>query len=51
MILYAYEMLIIGNKKEIIKEVKPHWSSKFYAKYLGAGIFILGMEIKTDCVS
>jgi len=41
-------MLLIGNNKEIIKDVKNQLSSKFDMKDLGVGNFILGMEIKRD---
>jgi hypothetical protein len=41
-------MLLIGNNKEIIKEVKNQLCSKFDMKYIGATNFILGMEIKRD---
>jgi hypothetical protein len=45
-VLYVDDMLLIGNNKEIIKEVKTQLSSKFDMKDLGATNFILGMEIK-----
>ena len=41
-------MLLIGNNKEIIQDVKTQLSSKFDMKDLGASNFILGMEIKRD---
>jgi hypothetical protein len=41
-------MLLIGNNKEIIQDVKTHLSSKFKMKDLGASNFIFGMEIKRD---
>jgi hypothetical protein len=47
-VLYVDDMLLIGNNKEIIKEVKTQLSSKFDMKDLGAANFILGMEIKRD---
>jgi hypothetical protein len=47
-ILYVDDMLLIGNNKEIIKEVKPHLSSKFDMTNLGATNFISSMEIKRD---
>ena len=37
-------MLLIGNNKDVIKEVKSQLSSKFDMKDLGAAKFILGME-------
>jgi hypothetical protein len=39
-------MLLIGNNKEIIQDVKTQFSSKFDMKDLGASNFILGIEIK-----
>jgi hypothetical protein len=41
-------MLLIGNNKDIIQDLKTHLSSKFDMKDIGAANFILGMEIKTD---
>jgi hypothetical protein len=48
LVLYVDDMLLIGNNKEIIQDVKTQLSSKFYMKDLGAANFILGMEIKRD---
>jgi hypothetical protein len=48
LVLYVDDMLLIGNDKEIIQEVKTQLSSKFDMKDLGAANFILGMEIKRD---
>jgi hypothetical protein len=48
LVLYVDDMLLIGNNKEIIQDVKTQLSSKFDMKYLGAANFILGMEIKRD---
>jgi hypothetical protein len=48
LVLYVDDMLLIGNKKEIIHGVKTKLSSKFDMKDLGATNFILGMEIKID---
>jgi hypothetical protein len=48
LVLYVDDMLLIGNNKEIIQDVKTQLSSKFYMKDLGALNFILGMEIKRD---
>jgi hypothetical protein len=39
-------MLLIGNNRDTIKEVKKQLSSKFDMKDLGAKNFILGMDIK-----
>jgi hypothetical protein len=47
-VLYVDDMLLIGNNKEIIKDVKTQLSSKFDMKDLGVANFILGMEIKRD---
>jgi hypothetical protein len=41
-------MLLIGNKKEIIHDVKTQLSSKFDMKDLGVANFILALEIKRD---
>jgi hypothetical protein len=46
LVLYVDDMLLIGNNKEIIQDVKTQLSSKFDMKDLGASNFILGMEIK-----
>jgi hypothetical protein len=48
LVLYVDDMLLIGNDKEIIQDVKTQLSSKFDMKDLGAANFILGMEIKRD---
>jgi hypothetical protein len=48
LVLYVGDMLLIGNNKEIIQDVKTQLSSKFDMKDLGASNFILGMEIKID---
>ena len=40
--------MLIGNKKDVIKEVKSQLSSKFDMKDIGAANFILGMEIRRD---
>jgi hypothetical protein len=47
-VLYVDDMLLVGNKMDVIKEVKSRLSSKFYMKDLSASNFILGMEIKRD---
>ena len=41
-------MLLIGNNRDVIKEVKSQLSCKFDMKDLGAANFILGMEIRRD---
>jgi hypothetical protein len=42
--LYVEDMLLIGNTKEIIWDVKNQLSSKFDMKDLSATNFILGMD-------
>jgi hypothetical protein len=46
LVLYVDGMLLVGNNKEVIQDVKTQLSSKFDMRYLGAANFILGMEIK-----
>jgi hypothetical protein len=48
LVLYVDDMLLIGNNKEIIQDVKNQLPSKFDMKALDASNFILGMEIKRD---
>ena len=48
LVLYVDDMLLVGNDKEIIQDLKTELSSKFYMKDLGAENYILGMEIKRD---
>jgi hypothetical protein len=48
LVLYVDDMLLIGNNKDIIQDVKTQFSSKFDMKDLGASNFILGMKIKRD---
>jgi hypothetical protein len=48
LVLYVDDMLLIGNNKEIIQDVKTQLSSKFDMKDISASNFILGMEIKRD---
>jgi hypothetical protein len=47
-VLYVYDILLIGNNTNAIKEVKLQLSSKFDMKDLGVANFILGMEIKRN---
>jgi len=42
------DMLLIGNKKEIVHNVKTQLSSMFDMKDLGDANFILGVEFKRD---
>jgi len=48
LVLYVDEMLLVGNEKEIIQDLKTQLSSKFGMKDIGAANYILGMEIKRD---
>eukprot|EP00253_Pinus_taeda_P003374 PITA_03374 len=48
LVLYVDDMLLVGNDKEIIQDLKTHLSSKFEMKDLGPPNYILGMEIKRD---
>ena len=42
LVLYVDGMLLIGNNREIIQDVKTHLSSKVYMKELGAENFHFG---------
>ena len=46
LVLYVDDMLLIGNDKEIIQDLKTQLFSKFDMKDLGAANYIMGMEIK-----
>jgi len=46
LVLYVDDMLLVGNDKEIIQDLKTKLPSKFDMKYLGAANYILDMEIK-----
>lgn len=46
--LYVDDMLLVGNDKEIIQDLKTQLSSEFDMKDLGVANYILGMEIKRD---
>ena len=48
LVLYVNDMLLVGNEKEIIQDLKTQFSSKFNMNDLGAANYILGMEIKRD---
>ena len=50
LILYVDDMLLAGNDKEIIQDLKTQLSFKFDMKDLGAANYIFGMEIKRDRV-
>ena len=43
LVLYVDDMLLIGNDKEIIQDLKTQLLSKFDMKDLGATNYILGM--------
>ena len=47
-VLYVDAMLLVGNDKEIIQDLKTQLSSKFGMKDLGAANYIFGMQIKRD---
>ena len=42
------DILLIGNDKEIIQDLKTQLFSKFDMKDLGVANYILGMKIKRD---
>ena len=46
LVLYVDDMLLVGNDKEIIHDLKTQLFSKFDMKDIGAAKYILGMEIK-----
>jgi len=48
LVLYVDDMLLVGNDKEIIQDLKTHFSSKFDMKYIAIANYILSMEIKID---
>ena len=48
LVFYVDDMLLIGNDKEIIQDLKTQLFSNFDMKDLGAANYILGMEIKRD---
>ena len=48
LVLYVDDMLLVGNDKEFIQDLKTHFSSKFDMKDLDAANYIFGMEIKRD---
>eukprot|EP00253_Pinus_taeda_P003724 PITA_03724 len=50
LVLYVDDILLVGNDKEIIQDLKTKLSSKFDMKDLGAANYILGVEIKRDWV-
>ena len=48
LVLHLDDMLLVGNDKEVIQDLKTQLSSKFDMKDLSAKTYILGMEIKRD---
>ena len=48
LVLYVDDMLLIGNAKEIVQDLKTQLFSKFDIKDFGVGKYILVMEIKRD---
>jgi hypothetical protein len=46
LVLYVDDMLLIGNNKEIIQDVKTQLSSKFDMKDLNTSNFILAWKLK-----
>ena len=48
LVLYVDDMLLVGNDKEIIQDLKTQLSSKFNMKDIGVANYIFGMEIKGD---
>ena len=48
LVLYVDDMLLVGNDKEIIQDLKTQLSSKFDMKDICAANYIFGMEIKRD---
>jgi len=48
LVLYVDDMLLIGNDKESIQDLKTHLSSKFHMKDICATNYILGIQIKRD---
>jgi len=48
LVLYVDDMLLVGNDKEIIQDLKTQMSSKFDMKDLGVAKYILVMGIKRD---
>jgi hypothetical protein len=45
LILYVYDILLIGNGTELLKSVKDYLNSKFSMKDLGEAAYILGIKI------
>ena len=48
LVLYVDDMLLVGNEKEIIHDLKTQLFSKLDMKDIGAANYILGMEINMD---
>ena len=45
LVLYVDDMLLVGNDKEIIQDLKTRFSSKLDMKYLGATNYIWASKI------
>eukprot|EP00253_Pinus_taeda_P012220 PITA_12220 len=48
LVFYVDDMLLVGNDKEIIQDLKTQLSSKCDMKDIGPANYILAMEIKRD---
>ena len=48
LVLYVDYMLLVGNDKEIIEQLKTQLSSKFDLKYISVANHIFGIEIERD---
>ena len=46
LVLYVDDMLLVGNDKEIIKDLKTQFSSKFDMKYRGAATIFWAWKLK-----
>lgn len=47
-LIYGDDILLVGNDREIIWEVKNQLYSKFDMKDIGAKNFLLGIKVKKD---
>ena len=48
LILYVDDILLIGNDKESMNDIKDWLSRKFEMKYLGNASYVLGIQIIQD---
>lgn len=46
--LYVYDMLFLGNNKDVISDLKSQVSTQFFTKDFGDAKYILGIEIRRD---